>query len=263
LPSAGGVLRSDLGPRFCGQVYPRHGATVHGIQFPAEPLRKRPTAYYTIDSGLGLAVLHHPKRHSGLRIGMIGLGLGTVAAYGREVDSLVAYEIDPKVIRLAQGLGGYFTYLSSCRAELEIVQGDGRIRLNEELQGGKQRNFDLLVLDAFSSDSVPVHLLTKEAFRLYLEHLAPGGIIAVHVTNRHLDLRPVLWELTQHFGLASGLVRAESNAEGAYPSTWVLAGASPSFFRTPAIACRLSELQPAERIRLWTDDYSNLFQILR
>ncbi|MBV5323235.1 fused MFS/spermidine synthase, partial [bacterium] len=142
----------------------------------------------------------------------------------------------PVVVQLAEGEGGFFTFLGDSKAETTIVMGDARISLEQELILGQPQNFDVLVLDTFSSDSIPVHLVTKEAFALYLDHLAPDGIIAAHISNRHLDLRPVFWQLAQKFGLETVQVnRPASQGENGFPSEWILMSRNPAFLEIPAV----------------------------
>ncbi len=240
-----------------------HGMTVHGVQYVDD--RTRPTTYYVEDSGVGLLLINHPKRGSGLRVGILGLGAGTLGTYAQQGDVYRFYEINSVVIKLAEGEGGYFTFLQDSKADVSIVAGDARISLEQELAAGEKQNFDVLVLDTFSSDSIPVHLVTKEAFALYLKHLTPNGVIAAHISNRHLDLQPVLWELAQEFGLEMILVdKPAGTGAGSFPSEWVLLTYDPSLFAIPAIKSHAIWFDGySSPIRLWTDDYSNLFQILR
>jgi hypothetical protein len=240
-----------------------HGATLHGIQYAAADRRHLPTTYYTEESGVGLALLNHPKRPGALRVGVLGLGIGTLAAYGQPEDVFRFYEINPDVVRIAEGAMGYFSYLADCPAQVDVVLGDARVSLEQELARGEQQRFDVLALDTFSSDSIPVHLLTREAVALYLEHLAPGGVLAVHISNRYLDLRPVVWELADYYHLDTALVSASGDGERQSPSVWVLATREGDLMSRPAIA-EHTEPRPDEPlgIQMWTDDYSNLFQIL-
>ena len=153
----------------------RHGRITHGQQFQADDKRGEPTAYYGRDSGVGLALEHHPRRTEGLRIGVVGLGVGTLAAYGRPRDTMRFYELNPEVIRLAGPDAAWFTYLRDSPAAIEIAAGDARLVLERELLLGTPQRFDVLAIDAFSSDSIPVHLLTREAVDVYLRHLDAGG----------------------------------------------------------------------------------------
>ena len=240
-----------------------HGMTVHGVQYLDD--RARPTTYYVEDSGVGLLLLNHPKRGQGMRVGVLGLGVGTLATYAQDGDVYRYYEINPVVVRLAEGEGGYFTFLSDSKAETTVVVGDARISLEQELAAGEKQNFDVLVLDTFSSDSIPVHLVTKEAFALYLDQLAPDGVIAAHISNRHLDLRPVFWQLAQEFGLAIVQVnRPASSGDNGFPSEWILLARDPALLEIPAIKSHAISFEGyTTSIKLWTDDYSNLFQILK
>jgi len=243
-----------------------HGITVHGLQFVEQELRSRPTTYYVPGGGAGLAILNHPKYQGSepMRVGLLGLGIGTLAAYGRPGDEYRLYEINPVVTDLAQGQGNYFSFLNESPADITTVLGDARISLERELAGGNPQNFDVLVLDTFSSDSIPVHLVTKEAFALYLAHLAPDGIIAAHITNLHLDLQPVFWQLAQNYGLSMRRINYPGDSNGGFASHWILLAPDPALLENPAIQERSVNLYGySTNINLWTDDYSNLFQILK
>ncbi len=241
-----------------------HGITVHGLQFTNPALRDTPTTYYVPESGAGLTILNHPNYGKGMRVGLLGLGVGTLAAYGQPGDEYRLYEINPVVVDLAKGQGDYFSFLEDSQADIATVLGDARISLERELAEGKEQNFDVLVLDTFSSDSIPVHLVTKEAFELYLAHLAPDGIIAAHITNLHLDLQPVFWKLAQGFGLSIARVDYPGDLNGGYASHWILLARDPAPLNIPAIREQTVDLTNySTTIKLWTDDYSNLFQILK
>ena len=181
-----------------------NGGTLHGMQFIDPAKHAIATTYYSGHSGVGQALEYYQQKsaRSGdpLRVGVVGLGVGTLAAYVHSSQTIRFYEINPEVSRLAES---YFTYLADARgrgAAVEIVHGDARLSLERELKQAPQA-FDLLVLDAFSSDSIPTHLLTQEAFDVYLRHLAPQGAVALHVSNRNLDLAPVVYGLAEHFKL--------------------------------------------------------------
>jgi hypothetical protein len=242
-----------------------HGVTVHGLQFIKPELRDLPTTYYIRDGGAGLALLNHPREASkGLKVGMLGLGIGTLAIYGQPGDTYRMYEINSIVVDLAKGQGGYFSFVSDSRANITTVLGDARISLERELAAGHPQNFDVLVLDTFSSDSIPVHLVTKEAFELYLKHLAPEGIIAAHISNLHLDLKPVFWQLAKHYGLQIVLIDYSGDNNGGYPTEWLLLARDPALLQMPAIQAHGEDMSHYfADIQLWTDDYSNLFQILK
>jgi hypothetical protein len=242
-----------------------HGITVHGMQFFSDfKTSDIPTTYYVADSGAGLAIRNHPRYGRGQRVGLLGLGVGTLLAYSQPGDAYRLYEINPAVIDLAAGAGDYFSFLSDSPAEITVVPGDARISLQRELDQGQPQNFDVLVLDTFSSDSIPVHLLTKEAFGVYLEHLAPDGIIAAHITNLHLDLQPVFWRLAQYYGLHIARIDSRGDSQGGYESQWILLARDPAFLENPAIQEHTTDITGySTAVKIWTDEYSNLFQILK
>jgi hypothetical protein len=240
-----------------------HGVTVHGKQFVDPVRRLAPTTYYSPEGGGGLAIRNHPDYGHAMRVGVLGEGIGTLAAYAQPGDAYTFYEINPAVVELAEGKAGYFSYVSSSAADVRTVLGDARISLERELAEGGSQDYDVLVLDTFSSDSIPVHLLTSEAFAVYLEHLAPDGIIAAHISNNHLDLAPVVERLAEHYGLS--MIRIESAGDGeiSLGSEWVLLSRDPALLATPPISSRAATGPNSRAVRLWTDDYSNLFQVLR
>ena len=241
-----------------------HGRTVHGIQFINPALKDRPTTYYVRDSGIGLTLLNHPRRGQGLKIGLIGLGIGTVVTYGLDGDEYRMYEINPDIIRLAEGQHDFFSFLTSSKARLTTIAGDARISLQHELDNGQNAGFDILILDAFSSDSIPVHLLTKEAFALYMQHLAKNGVIAAHISNIHLDLTPVFWRLAQIYGLEVAHVAVTREIDGGYPSDWLLLTKDSSFLNIPEIQSHSDRLVESRGdVDIWTDDFSNLLQIIK
>ncbi|MGE5264336.1 MAG: spermidine synthase [Acidobacteriota bacterium] len=241
------------------------GMTNHGLQYEGNDKRRLPTTYFTESSGIGLAILNHPRRPAPLRIGVLGLGIGTLAAFGQPGDVIRFYEINPDVIQLAEGKGGYFTYVKDSPARVEIVPGDARISLEREWAAGQAQKFDLLVVDTFNGDSIPIHLVTQQALQVYLQHLKPDGILAMHISNLHLDLRPVLWRLADEFHLSANFIETRGEPGRGYLSSWMLLTQNQVFLQQPGIASR-SIPHPANAAAvfpLWTDDYSNLFQILR
>ncbi|MGH6979892.1 MAG: spermidine synthase, partial [Stellaceae bacterium] len=231
-----------------------HGTIEHGEQI-ADPARAmEPTTYYSRASGAGVAIGVLRPRGS-LKIGIIGLGAGTLAAYGRAGDDFRFYEIDPQVAEIASR---DFSFLRKSPAHSSIVLGDGRLRLEAE----PLREFDLLVIDAFSGDAIPVHLLTTEAFALYARHLAPGGVIAVHVSNQYLDLIPVVAAAAARLHLtARHVANAGDPAAAVNPSDWVLV-ADAGFFMDSGLAMSHAIAPPAAT-DAWTDDYSNLWRRLK
>lgn len=242
-----------------------HGSTIHGFQYIDAGLRDTPTGYYSKDSGVGLAIVSNPHYGSGMIVGILGLGTGTLAAYGQPGDYYRFYEINPVVVDLANGQGGYFSFIKDSQATIDIAIGDARISLERELNEGIKNDFDILVLDTFSSDSIPVHLVTRQAFDIYLQNLAPDGLIAAHISNSHLDLKPIFWKLAQYYNLEIAIVNNYSKDDpGAFQSEWVLLTKNSELLDVPALVNKTDKMDGYRtNIRLWTDDYSNLFQILK
>ncbi len=244
----------------------RHGRIAHGFQFCEATKKRIPTAYYTPQSGIGLVLTNYPGRADGraLRVGVVGLGVGTVAAYGIPGDHMRFYEINPEVIRIAySGAHRKFSFLSDSRAEVKVVPGDARISLEQELSRNEVQNFDVLVIDAFSGDAIPVHLLTEEAFQLYLRHLSkPNGILAFHISTNAFDLQPVVARLAAESNMSTWLARSLPTSESPYRSTWVIA-AWPNRDGPVPGAEHMTRFTPNAHFPLWTDDYSNLIRILR
>jgi hypothetical protein len=244
----------------------RHGNIVHGLQYRVPARREIATGYYGSRSGAGVAIENHPARGARpLVVGNVGLGAGMLAVYALPGEQWVSYEINPLVTELAEE---YFTFLQDARARgahIEVRHGDGRRVLERELATHGPRRFDVLVLDAFTGDAIPSHLLTREAFEVYLDHLAPGGVIAVHVSNRHVDLAPVLRGVAAHFGLQAHLVIDESGGvPGAFRSDWVIVTADEAWAQTPAVSAAVSPwADDAREPRLWTDDRHTLYPLLR
>lgn len=238
-----------------------HGGITHGLQFTDPLLATLPTTYYGETSGVGRA-LKNLVRPDGRRIGLVGLGTGSLAAYGEEGDYLRIYEINPEVERLARTR---FSYLEISDARIDVVMGDARVSMEHERDAGDRQGFDLLALDAFSSDAIPVHLLTTEAFALYLEHLKEDGIIAVHISNRYLDLQPVVRNLARHFGLGVVLISDDAEEEWwNYRTTWMLLTRDEAFLELPEIGGVAGAPDDPDRtVRPWTDDYASLFEVLR
>jgi hypothetical protein len=233
-----------------------NGTIQHGTQPFAPGKARYPTTYYAPDSGVGLALLHCCEgRHR--NIGIVGLGAGTLAAYGALGDRIRFYEINPLVQPIAQNL---FTYLRDSEALITFADGDARTSLAHEAA----QNFDVLVVDAFSGDAIPLHLLTTEAITLYRRHLTPSGILAFHVSNQYLDLAPEIAQLATSANMTARVVDSPPNeSRGAYRSTWVLVSNNTAFFDRPDIAGVALPADAIPGLRTWTDDYSSLLPILR
>jgi hypothetical protein len=240
-----------------------HGVILHGEQFTQEPRRSEPGTYYARSSGVGLAI--EGKQAAGpVRLGVIGLGVGTLTAYGRQGDTIRIYELDPDVLALARSHFGYLNAAEARGSTLEFALGDARLSLERELAGKKPGGFDVLAVDAFSSDSIPVHLITREAIELYARHLAPGGIIAIHISNRFLDLKPVLANIAQATGLHVRHV-ADSPLDDVLASStdWVLIARDAKALETGTLADRAEPLEPVAHMSLWTDQFNNLLDVLK
>ncbi len=231
-----------------------HGTINHGSQFIAQDRQMLPTTYYGTKSGVGLAISE--TRHPNMKLGVIGLGTGTTTTYGRSGDTIKIYEINPLVVDIARS---WFTYLKNCPATVNIVMGDARLSLERE----QPNQFDVLAVDAFSSDAIPVHLLTREAVELFFRHVRPGGIVALHISNKYLNLYPVAERIGKELG--KQFIYVESRENGAneeFSADWVLLTDNKEVLQSPAFRAAASNPAPTSA-PLWTDDYSNLFQILR
>jgi hypothetical protein len=240
-----------------------HGRITHGLQFATTDRAREITSYFGPSSGLGLALRHFPRQQN-QRIGLLGLGIGTITAYGKPGDYIRVYEINPQVKRIAEDP---FTYVANSRAKIDIVMGDGRLSMENE----PPQDFDILIMDAFSSDAVPVHLLTKEAFEIYQRHLKPDGAILVNISNRYLDLRPVVENAARAFGFQAHHINCEDGAggdddEGAwwlYASSWMILSKNKAFMERNELKWAASPPAAANTIPLWTDDYTSMFKILQ
>jgi hypothetical protein len=232
----------------------RHGRIIHGLQYQNPALKNEPTTYYARTSGVGLALATLSARPEPIRVGVVGLGAGTLAAYARPGDVYRFYEINDAVIDLAMR---HFTFLSDSPGEVENILGDARLSLEAE----PPQNYDLLVLDAFSGDAIPTHLLTREALQHYLRHIRSDGIIAIHVSNLHFDLRPVVAALADEFGLSLATVNDHTERlAGDRTSVWMLLSRDDSVLNTERIASQTSA--PQNLRVLWTDEFSNLITLM-
>ena len=233
------------------------GDIIHGTQFKSAERSKIPTTYYGTDSGLGLIFKALPADKK-LRIGAIGLGTGTLAVYGKAGDYIKFYEINPEVEKINNQ---FFTYLKDSLAQIEIKYGDARLSLANE----PEQSFDIMVIDAFNSDSIPMHLLTKEAFEIYLKNLKPDGIMAVHISNRYLKLEPVLLKLSEYFKIPNAIINAKHDDKiGTFDNRWVLLSPNSQLLQTPIIKDNEStDIVKIDNFKLWTDDFSNLFSVLK
>ena len=252
-----GTLRTkDTGPDTSEDAVRRliHGVILHGEQYLKPERRSEPTTYYGPESGVVLAIKNiNPENQ---RVGVIGLGAGTLAVWGKAGDTYHFYDINPQVIEIAQS---EFTYLKDSKARIEISLGDARLSLEREAP----QNFDVLAVDAFSSDSIPVHLITSEAMAVYLKHVKPGGAIVFHVTNRFLKLAPVVKQIADSLGLYSALLLDEADETIFSKTDWIIVTRDKALIESDEIVKKASEVDKIPGLRLWTDDFNNLFQILK
>ena len=240
-----------------------HGNTLHGIQFIDPSRQLIPTSYYNVNSGVGLLMRKYLQDRP-VKVSVIGLGVGTLAAYGRPGDQFRFYEIDPDVERLANE---YFSFLKETPAEVQVIRGDARLSLEQEVQQGPTHNIDLLILDAFSGDAVPVHLLTTEALQVYLDHLKETGILAIHASTQHLRLIPVITRLAEHHQLPVIIFTTTPDPQqevGEDLATWIVLTRNQQFLSD--VEVREKHQPPsgpdAKRVSLWTDQFSALYEIV-
>ncbi len=240
-----------------------HGSTNHGMQRQAPAERRQAIGYYHQSGPLGqvFADLGNPARTR--EIGIIGLGTGGITAYAQAGQRVVYYEIDPAVERLARD-PEYFTYLKDCQAETDVVLGDARLTIGAE----DDSHFDILILDAFTSDAIPIHLITREAIGMYLEKLTPEGVLVMHISNRYLDLEPILGNIAGDLGAVCHIqndrdVSAEQGAEGKFPSTWAVIARRPEHLGQLADNPKWKLVPKSPGYPLWTDDFSNILAVLR
>jgi hypothetical protein len=239
-----------------------HGNTVHGIQSLVPERRLEPLSYYSTSGPIGQVFAMESKDNRDLPVGIIGLGTGSIACYGRPDQQFVFYEIDPLVERIARD-HRYFTYLEDCPPQTSVVVGDARISLTR----ARDHYYGLIILDAFSSDAIPTHLLTKEALDLYLSKLASGGLLAFHISNRHLDLEPVLAQLARELDLV-GLIQNDTEvtdherANGKEPSRWIVMARQVGDLGSLTSDPRWQPVQASGLRRVWTDDFSNVLETL-
>jgi spermidine synthase len=232
-----------------------HGTIVHGEQFTRYDLQSRATTYYHESSGIGRAI--QGLRKPGMNVGIIGMGVGTLATYSQNGDHYRFYELDPAVLDLANR---HFTFLKNSKADIKIILGDARLQLERETIN----QFDILAVDAFSGDSIPVHLLTRQAIELYKKHLATDGVIAFHISNRYLSLAPVVKQLAKDIEMKTfRVIEKGGENDHIYDNDWILVTNNEQLIKRLELQ-KKSDVQTTEPLRSpWTDDYNNLFQILK
>ncbi len=237
-----------------------HGVIMHGEQSLDPAQRRIAGTYYSAGSGIGLSLRFLRAPGAPLKVGLIGLGTGTLAAYGKAGDTYRIYELNPDVVQVANR---WFSYLKDSPATIETVLGDARLSMEQELAAGAAQQYDVIAIDAFSSDSIPVHLITREALDVYARHLKADGVIAFHVSNRYLDLPPVVRGIADATGFEVLEVSDDPNENVGSSSTWVLVTRNRAFLAQPDIAAAGQPIAVQSGLRLWTDQFNNLFQILK
>jgi hypothetical protein len=233
-----------------------HGVINHGQQMLREEYRRKPVTYFCPDAGIGRAM--RATEGKPRKIGIVGLGCGTLAAYGRKGDTIRIYEINPLVLDIARS---EFTYLADTPAKIETALGDGRLVLESE----PLQQFDVLVMDAFTGDAVPVHLITREAFALYFRHLKPDGVLVVNISNKYLDLEPVMQRAAEAYG-KTGIVYHWDPPEDeflCFGSSWVVLMSPAAAAAHPELTEDAEIMKPRAGFRMWTDDFSNMYGILK
>jgi SAM-dependent methyltransferase len=255
------VADRDVGTPKARRVL-RHGITLHGAQFLSEEGRRLAISYYGPGSGAQIAIDHHPRRLAGetIEVGGVGLGAGSVAAYAREGDRYRFYELDPMVPVFAQR---YFTYLEDTPASVNIVLGDGRISLEREF-ADSLGTMDVMVVDAFAGGSIPVHLLTRECFEIYWRALKPDGVLVFHVSNRYLDLAPLVRGAAHALGKEAVQMFSKTDKEkGLEESHWVLVTSNAELLAGPGLGDAVTPWAEKDELLLWTDRRTSLLQVLR
>ncbi len=247
------VQSPHAGPEQTRTLY--HGTIEHGAQFLWAEKQHRPLTYYGRDSGIGI-LLRECLPDAPRRVGVIGLGTGTLAAFGQPGDTFVFYELNPQVITIAHSL---FWFIRQSPAQVRVVEGDARLSLERE-----HEPFDVLVLDAFSGDAIPVHLLTRESVALYLRLLKPNGVIAFHVSNHYLALAPVVRQLADEAGYQAVQVENQKDDDNTVNAAdWVLVTNNPAVLDNAAIRLHSSPIEKRAGMRPWTDSFNNLIEIVR
>jgi SAM-dependent methyltransferase len=233
-----------------------HGVITHGREIFRQDLHAIPTTYYGHNSGIGFALDlccgNRPRR-----VGVIGLGTGTLATYGTPGDVFRFYDINPAVEPLARR---YFTFLRESKAKVEVVDGDARVSMAREAP----QQYDVIAIDAFSGDAIPVHLITSEALEVYKRQLRPNGVVVFHVSNRYLNLPPVVEQIARHAGMHTAFISSpDESIHDVWTSDWVIVTADSALIANPQVKAATDSITVPPRLRRWTDDYNSLIPILR
>jgi hypothetical protein len=237
-----------------------NGKIIHGCQFRENNLKNIPLTYFGENSGIMLAIQSLREKNKQLRIGIIGLGVGTIAAYGEKGDAITFYELNPQDITIAETK---FSYLKDSPAKISVIPGDGRLSLQQQEKRLGPLQDNLFVIDAFNDDAIPVHLLTKEAFDLYRKNIIPkNSIIAVHISTTYVNLSPVIKQLANHFHMTAAIITTPTQGPELSASRWALLTDNPKLLQTKGIESNEQDMTKIKDVQLWTDNYSNLFQLL-
>jgi len=236
-----------------------HGVIMHGEQYLAPERRRQATSYYGATSGVARVLRVQGATPGGVRVGVVGLGTGTLAAHARKGDVYRFYEINPQVVEIARRDFSFLGDAETAGSKVETVLGDARLTMERE----QPQNYDLLVIDAFSSDSIPVHLITREAMAVYLKHVKPDGVVAFHITNRFLRLGPVVKRIAAEMGLAITLFDDDAKDSELSSTDWVVVTRNRQLLEHPDLAPFTSGIEDIPGLGVWTDDFNNLFQILK
>ncbi len=243
-----------------------YGRIRHGEQWQHNIDQYRATSYYSPNSGVALALNHFPSRKNvevekkAIKVGVLGLGVGTVAAYGRRRDHIRFYEINKDIESTARE---YFSYLDNSRAKIEVVIGDARLAMQRELETSGSQQYDVLIVDAFSGDAVPIHLLTQEASDIYWRHLKEDGVLIFHITNFHVDLADVVRQLAIHANKEAIYIEDDNSQNHLFDTSyWVMITSNQAFIKDPEIRNHRDDWYHELRPVIWTDDFSNLFEVV-
>jgi hypothetical protein len=237
------------------------GTTMHGYQLTEETLRRKPTSYFRENTGVALVMDSMTAKHDRLNVGIVGLGAGTLSAYGRATDRYRYYELNPAVAIVANQ---FFSFIEDSDAEIDVVIGDARVSMEQELQQSGSRNYDVLIIDAFISDAIPVHLLTREAFDVYWSHLNSNGVLAFHISNNYFDLSPVVAKQATLFGKQALKVKTPAEDGGSTAAEWVVVTDNQGLLRDRSFSDVAMPIETFfESQEVWTDDYSDLLGTLK
>ncbi len=237
-----------------------HGVILHGDQYLASDKRRKPTTYYGPGSGVALALRNLRPADEPIDVAMIGLGAGTLTAWGRTGDRYRIYDINPAIVDIAHR---DFTYVSDSPATISIVMGDARLSMEREVAAADPIRFDVIAVDAFSSDAIPVHLITREALDVFFGRLKSDGVVAFHVSNRFLKLAPVVRQIAEDAGAVATDIIDDPDDDDYTSSEWVLVTRNRTFLDNAVVRKASSAIEPIPGLPMWTDQFNNLFKILK